>query len=171
MIYGGNNQAACNMADCLFYGKIMRKTQGNTVPSCKLTHMLGSVMLCMHACVKFERARAHFLLEYKSKYVKKKVTHSDSAHQDLKNPDTHTHTHAPALLLGIPSARRGEVLKHQMLCCYDSSLWILKPRLCSWLLHYGICLISLACVICCTQGGVKKCPSLLLIIWLDSCDV
>lgn len=81
------------MADCLFYRKIMRKTQGNTVPSCKLTHMLGSVMLCMQAGVKFKCARAHLLLEYKSKDVKKKVTHIDSAHQDLKNPDAHMHTH------------------------------------------------------------------------------
>lgn len=46
-----------------------------------------------------------------------------------------------------------EVLRRQMLRRYDSSLWILQPRLCSWLLHYGICLISLARVICCTRGG------------------
>jgi len=99
------------------------------------------------------------------------------AHSGLQNTITYSRAYSHTQIhmhrsFAFPSACVGvDVLKHQMLRCYDSSLWILQPLLCSWLLHYGICLISLAGVICCTRGGVKKCSSLLLIICYDSCDV
>ena len=75
---------------------------------------------------------------------------------------THTYTHSHRFTNACGSefqcAWVGGELKHQMLSCHDSRLWILPAAQCSWLLHYGICLISCACVMCCTQGGVGATP-------------
>lgn len=170
MIYRGKQSGCMQYGWLLIFWKNNEEnpSPGNIVPSCTHTHT--------------RRERGGGGVSTPPKHIFN--TNHIIKHMDMKQTwlthrymlsltyyiRTHTRTRTCCCLASPSASVSEEVLKHQMLCCYDSSLWILPPPLWFWLLHYGICLISLACVMSCTQGGVKKCPSLLLIICLDSCD-